>query len=705
MFIGTQYYRAPFPHQRFWSDDFSRIRDAGIDTVQLWCLWGWVESEPGRYAYDDYDRLVELARQKGLGVVLSTIAEIHPFWIHRVVPGSEMITHTGEKVVSTPRNECNVGLTPGGCFDHPRVLELMGRFLETTARRYGAMPHLRGWDCWNELRWNVHADGHVCYCPHTLREFRAWLAQRHGDLAGVSNAWQRRYASWEDVYPGKCIGRPFTDLIEFQRFLVDRATRHMRFRYEALRRGDPAHLISAHCGTPSINAGGGGYDHAMNRGNNWDHADQLDGFGCSHFPFWGKGFDEAGFGARVESIRSANRGKVTWVSELQGGSARNGMIAHPSVDGPAQQRWVISGIARGAKAVIFWCWKDEIFGNESSGFGFDGWDGLAPQRMAAMKKTADFLGRHAGSIDAYTPDPARVGVLFGPDNYYLDWCHKGRADQAVDAVTGYVTALERLRIPYEVVENRHLQALDTLDVLLMPWSLVIPPGTRDAIVQFIRRGGRIVTEAETDAFDELGFYRYPDQRPFMQALGLHDLGRRHLPGDKGTLTVRLGDQTVSLPADNFLTPLQVPIGAAVLAGNDAADPLLVRQILGKGAAYVVGGFIGQAYRKEPNAAFERFIRHVCDDAGVVTAFEVTPVKGQETDLLWRTGTSGARRLLWLLNGGEEREATIVARSGLLDGTAAVEDLVTGRQVPVRAAGTGRQVTVTVPERGYAVLCW
>ena len=40
MNLGVQYYRPPFPHDEYWDDDFRRIRDAGLNTVQLWVLWG-----------------------------------------------------------------------------------------------------------------------------------------------------------------------------------------------------------------------------------------------------------------------------------------------------------------------------------------------------------------------------------------------------------------------------------------------------------------------------------------------------------------------------------------------------------------------------------------------------------------------------------------------------------------------------------------
>jgi hypothetical protein len=52
MNLGVQYYRPPFPDTKYWKDDFRRIKDAGLDTVQLWVLWGWVEAVPGpRHRY------------------------------------------------------------------------------------------------------------------------------------------------------------------------------------------------------------------------------------------------------------------------------------------------------------------------------------------------------------------------------------------------------------------------------------------------------------------------------------------------------------------------------------------------------------------------------------------------------------------------------------------------------------------------------
>jgi beta-galactosidase len=704
MFLATQYYRAPFPNRRYWADDFAKIRDCGIHAVQLWCLWGWIEAEPGRYDYNDYDELVGLADKAGLKVVLSTIAEIHPFWIHRLVPDSQMVDHMGNRVISTCREEVNGGLTPGGCFDHPRVAELMGNFLAAVAGHYSNAANLLGWDAWNETRWSVQSDGHVCYCGNTLREFRAWLDQRHGGLGGLNNAWQRRYVSWDDVFPGKTSGRPYTESMEFQRFLAWRAARHTGMRYQALRAGDARHFISAHCAGPSTHSTGGGFEQALCRGNDWDHADHLDGYGCSHFPFWGEGFDETGFGVRVEAVRSANQGKVLWVSELHGGSARDGIVAHRSVDAGPQQRWVANGMARGAKAVIFWCWRDEVFGRESSGFGLNGWDGQASQRLAAMRVTSDFIDRYKDRIDSYKPDAPRVGILFAPDNYYLKYASTGSAAEAGESVIGYATALERLCRPYEIVEAGHLDVLESLDVLFMPWCLVLPPEACEAILRFLRRGGRILTEAETDSFDGLGFYRYPDERPFLKELGLHDLGRRKM-AEGTTLAVRLGGRHVQLPVDTFLTPLTTPAGSEVLAGNDDYGSLLVRQPVGAGAAYLLGSFSGRAYKRQQNEAFEQLLEQVCMDAGVQRAFEIAAVEGDRAGLQWRTGAAGNARLLWIVNSLGERTVTVLDAAEQFGDARQARDLTRDQDVPIYREGGQTSCEVTLPAGGFVLLEW
>ncbi len=700
MILATQYYRPPFPERKYWIDDLHQIRDAGLNSIQLWACWGWIEAEPGIFRFEDYDELIKEAGNCGLGVIISTVAEIQPFWIEREIPEANMVDCMGNRVISSLRGECNVGLTPGGCTDHPALVERMQRFLTTIAKRYANVEHLLAWDCWNETRWAIQADGYVCYCPSTIKAFREWLRQNYKELEGLNKAWKRRYCRWEDVFPGKLPGRPYTEMMEFLRFLTWRAGQHMKFRYQSIKSEDGNHLITAHCGQPSIMDLGAGFEQTLCRGNDWDLAEQLDGFGASHFPLWGR-FEETKLGIRIEAIRSAAGDKVMWVSELQGGSARDGHRVHPAVTAREQQQWLWNGYARGAKAVIFWCWRDEVFGAESSGFGLSGNDGLAGERLRAMKKTANILQKYKSLLESYQPDVPKVGVLFEPDGYYLDWAQYGNSELSGKNLLGYLSALERIHIPYEIVESSHLDILNQLKVLFMPWSLIVRPQAAERLIDFVREGGYIFCEAETDAFTSLGFYRYPGPgRTFISALGVGDKGRREI--NEETITVDLNEELVHLKCSGWVTPLVTENGD-VLAKDKRGEPLLVRLDYGRGKIYVAGTFFGTPYEKRPYPDFESLISAVVQSAKAAPPVKVH-ADGSLKGLNWRTGISGTAHLLFIVSAGKHKKVTVEGPGDLFHNVVEVEELISGEKITI--VRNGKHATMHVNMKNiWAILRW
>lgn len=720
MILSAQYYRPPFPESRRWKDDMHAIAASGLDTVYLWVCWGWVEPQPGTFEFGDYDQLIEEADRAGLQVVMNTIGEIQPFWIHDHVPDCHLINHRGAPVVSTTRVECNAGVTPGGCTDHPQVRELMGRFLETTAERYSGAGNLIAWDLWNETRWAVQAEGHVCYCDNTIEAFRQWLRQRHGDLEGLNRAWRRRYCSWEDVEPGRAPGHIYTDLLEFQAFLAWRAREHMRFRQSSIRAKDPDRTIVAHAMSPASVNSQAYEEQALSRGNDWEYADFLDGFGASLFPAWfhGAGVD---IGARVEGARSAAQDKIYWVGELQGGSARGGIQVHPTVSADMQQRWLWNIIGRGAKAVNFWCWRDEVFGRESSGFGIVGNDGDADARLRALTKTGAVVSRERKLLDEYRPDPAKIGVIFEPAGYQLDWAEFGvNNHQAHWSVRGYLHALERLQLPYEVIESGHSEPLAHCRLVIMPWPLIVNPRLAAKLIDWVEAGGTLLVESELDAYDTLGFYRYPDERPFANALGIRSRGRRpvpevgfryQLPNMSGRLRTAVWSEVLDSDGSDVLG-----------AGPDG--PLMVRRELGSGQIIAVGGFLGLAYaeiREQQNLSLtgspaqidseverlETFVLALAHGSAATPMLRCTPDDGERVQ--WRTGRSGSQRLLFVINDGPRVSVTFSGDPEAFGGAAAIRNLMTDTEIPLDARGLhgdrSPAVTLEIDGGAYAVLAW
>jgi len=705
--LGTQYYRPPFPRNQYWEEDMRRIAGSGLNTVQLWVVWSWVEPSPGEFQFGDYDRLVELADANGLGVVLSTIAAIHPYWIHDEVPGSHMVDNMGNEVVSSNRGEIHFGLTPGGCTDHPGVWARMSTFLEQVVTRYRAAPNLRGWDAWNELRWNVQADGLVCYCPYTLNAFRRWLKDRYGSLEGLNEAWLRRYRTWADVRPGKMPNRPYTEMMAFEYFITWRANEHGKARYDRIKALDPNHLVTVHGGQPSVMHGDQyPIGTALHRGNDWFYADHMDGIGCSSFPVW-QGADDTELTMRLSFLSAAAHGKHIWLSELQGGRAASGFQVHGPVEPAPQQRWVWTGIAGGADTVLFWCWRDEVFGRESAGFGLSGNDGYAEQRLDAMRVTGEVLRQHETVLAAYRPDPAKVGIFFSPQSYYLYWAQDGNGRTPQHAVQGYARALIRSNIPYTIVEEAHLEALDGLKVLLMPRTIVVDDATAEALSAFVQRGGVLLAESECGAYDSNGLHRYPEDRFLAQLTGIREIGRRALEGNSVSLAI--GRRALQLPAAQWLTPLHAG-GDAVLC-TSAEGPLAVERAVGQGRVLLCGTYLGDAYYAGARgdatyapfvADFHAFLGHIVRQAGapsVVEVLETTP-EGSGSAYV-QVGRSEERRMAYVFFHDGCQEARLRFPAGTFVGKA--RDLISDQVVRFTLTSGGEECDLIRPEWGLMVL--
>jgi len=698
MNLGVQYYRPPFPEGKYWANDFARIKESGLDTVQLWILWSWVEPKPGEFIFDDYDSLVELAEKNDLGLILSAIAEVQPYWIHRMVPGSEMVDHMGHKVVSSNRNECHFGLTPGGCTDHVGVWQRMKVFLTQVVTRYRLSPSLRGWDAWNELRWNVQADGLVCFCNRTLAAYRKWLDDKYGGLDGLNKAWKRRYGSWEDVMPGKLPDRPYTEMMTFEHFITWRANQHAKARYQLMKALDPNHPITVHAASPSALTVGGTYDHAVNRGNDWFYADDLDGVGCSSFPKWA-GMDDADFAIRVEFVKSAGRDKAVWLSEVQGGRAAIGYNIYLPVDALSQQRWIWNGIACGADTTLFWCWRDEVFGRESAGFGIAGDDGLAEERLAAMKVTGEIVKKHGDLIAGYKSAKPEVGIMFSPQTYYLNWAQEGNSDRMMRALLGYARSLIRRCIPYLVVEEEHLDVLPGLKALFLPRTIVVGEKAEGKLADFVKGGGALICESECGAFNNEGLYRYPPDRFTSRLGGIRELGRRNLAVE--SIRAKIDGEELNLGVTQWLTPWQKGT-AKVLAENQ--DGALITEVpVGKGKMILCGAYLGDPYLRSWTADFERFVELIARGAGWKPEVEVlSPKPNKNSFVHLKYGESAGKKVVFVFFPVTHDAVYLRFRSRFF-GAKKVSDIISSKQISIAQTDAGQECKLDAPKWRFSVL--
>jgi beta-galactosidase len=573
----------------------------------------------------------------------------------------------------------------------------MALFFKEVASRYHDVPHLKGWDAWNELRWNVNADGLVCFCPHTLQKFRSWLDEKYGGLDGLNKTWKRRYMDWEDVMPGKLPNRTYTEMMAFEHFITCRANQHAIDRYNVIKSIDKIHPVTVHGGAPTPLYSGAVDMYPIDRGNDWAFADSLDGIGCSSFPKWG-GIDDADFGMRIEFVKSAAGNKKVWLSEIQGGRGVLGFDIFADVDAVSQQRWIWNGLACGADTLLFWCWRDEVFGRESSGFGIAGNDGLAEERLSAMKITGKLLREKEDLFASYNPEEAEVGIFFSPQAYYLNWAQEASAKRELEGIMGYARALVRKSIPYQFIEEEHLKDLNRFKILFFPRSIVLDGKQEKILEEYLKNGGILFCESEFGAFDSLGLYRYPEDRFLAKTYGVKELGRRNLNGE--SLTVDLDGRKYELDIEQWLTPVSGNDGK-ILAEADCG-PLISEYKCGQGKAIYCGTYLGNMYYKNRRMDFEDFLEKIILDAGLSQKIKILSPLPAEDFLYLKTGKCDDGDIAFIFFPESSKEALLDFSEDIFPGDK-VTDLLSGNEFAIDISNGKRECAVKPSQFNIAIL--
>lgn len=702
--FGAQYFRPPFPLAEHWEADLARMRDAGLNSIQCWVVWGWVEPQPGRLVFADYDRLFDLAANHQMGVVLSVLPEVNPFWLDQAIPDGRMIDIEGRPVRSCARNECISGLVPGLCSDHPDVRKRMTDFVENCARHFAQRDNLLAWDCWNENRWRNHSPEIVCFCPFSIVSFRKFLAEKWGSLEALSDAWGRRYGSWNDVHIGRLSGSSYPEMHDFTDWMCSRATEMARWRVNAIRAGDPDHFVSSHTGNPSIYGGISMNENLFARGIDWDVA-AGDGYGFSSFPKTHFGnMSPTEIGMRMSAVATAAPHKPLWMSELQGGQTCLAGVYGDPVRGDEQQAWVWTGIARGVKGCIFWCWRNEIFGGETDGFGITAADGFEEDRLRAMTRTAQILKRHGETIAAYEPDSPQVGVLFQRDSYFFDWMgsksmFRGNYD-APERFKAWPIALERLNLHYAIHDDRHLPSQHDLKLMIVPDAEGLSDEGIKWLFDFASGGGTVLVEGVAGSHTPNTFLRDRNRRPLYQRLGVVELlqrkptqARRTIPpgaiGNGRELAVQLESFEASYSRH----------GTGVIPLGPDRFPMLLNIAVGQGKFICVGSIIGRPTNAGAAEQLDQLLESLAIQANVRRSCTVHASDNGFCSA--RFGRSGNLRLLVIVNFGDRQRISIT-----LDPTAVTPHLSKGNVVdwfdhPIRSEG--RDLYIDMGEYDQAVL--
>ena len=690
----------PLAHKDAWRKDVQAIKGVGFNTLRAWIDWASAEPKEGEYHFETLDQIADLAQEQGLRMFVQVYIDSAPDWVGRKYPDSHFVSIGGEVMPSNA--------APGFCFDHPGVRKAVLGFYSALAAHMKAKPAFLGWDLWSEpsvINWAEAPyirNAEYCFCPYTVARFRGWLQQKYTTLDALNRAWYRQFDKWEEVEPNRLSTiLSYTDFIDWRQFVVSKISEDLRMKYEAVKSVAPAHVVTSHAAAPSLFtsplSGNGAPD-------DWQAAGMVDYWGTSFYPKHSNpvGRDAAWRASLLDFSRSACETKANgfYIGELQAGMGTIALRLSDTVTPSDERIWMWSALARGAKGVNVYAWYPMSSGYESGGYGLINLDGTLTERARAAGKVAAAVTANQQLFLNARTVPAEVAIVYNPLSYFVG----GRQPQPASgaqgetgaiqqkSMQGYYRALFPANVPVDYVHIDDIAKgkAGRYKLIILPYPLMVSGAAAKGLVEYVRNGGALVTEARAAWNDERG--RSTDIIP---GFGLNEVCHcretrvQQTVSGKTEIATAAGKIKGSL-YEEVLTPDAV---GKVLGTFADGSPAIVESSFGKGKMMAIGTFLGTSFDSERDEATGAFVRGLLDWAGVERPF------GADGGVEVRAMKSGDALVLVAFNHGAAASSKIMAK--LADGTYAVRNLETNESVKV----TAQDGVLTLPHPFEAQDVW
>lgn len=378
MKFGVQYYPSHWPESQ-WAEDAALMLQAGVKFVRMGDLsWSAYEPSSGQLDFCWMKRAIALFGDRGIRTILCTCSRTPPPWLYRARP--ELLPVDPHGVTRFADGRYAVGMA------HPSFVEEAQRIDELVIREFAGNESIAAWQIDNEI--GCHND---CYCDSCLAKFHSYLADKYGSPQALNEAWGEHFWAFsidrfEEMPPPH--SNPHIKL-EYRRFLSSLNVAFGASRARMIREADPGKPVTTN------------FQNLY-----WDHTDYhalskiLDVNGMNHYP------------ARTPELAldclRGDKGEV-WVLEQQ---------THlPSIDSPPgwMRLWAWMAIAHGASALIFFRWRQCLYGCEQFGDGILPHSGRVNRFFREFSKIGGELETLAGEIEPTRPQ-SQVAITYGYDS-------------------------------------------------------------------------------------------------------------------------------------------------------------------------------------------------------------------------------------------------------------------------------------------------
>ncbi|GLY30909.1 beta-galactosidase [Kineosporia sp. NBRC 101731] len=555
-----------------WVEDVALMRVAGVNLVTLGVFsWGLIETADNVFDLGWLDEVVGLLHENGIGIDLATPTAAPPSWLHTAHP--EILPFDADLYQQPP------GGRNAWCPSSPVFRAYALRIAERLARRYGDHPAVRLWHVGNEL-----GGGNArCYCDVSAVAFREWLAQRHGTVEAVNQAWGttfwgHRFNSFEEILPprGKH-GAPNPGLfLDYERYSSDALLAHYRAEREVIQQ------FSDRPVTTNLMVGPGAQivDYAR-----W--APHTDIVANDHYTLVDDPDRAIELACSGDRMRGMSPGRRPWLLMEHSTGGPSWQQRNRAKDPGEIARNALAHVARGSDGAMFFQWRASTAGAEqfhSAMLPHAGTRSRVWQEVVELGGHLRSLAEVAGS----RVEPARVAMVVDDESgWYLQHGLKPhRGLRYGDELRAWHKALWQRQVLVDLVPATGPQSdLASYDLVLVPGLILVDDEVAARLSAVPARGGTLLVTYLSGVCDPTGRVRtggYPGA--FRDVLGIFTdefyplQTSQEVPLDDGGV-VRDWTERVQLDGASAV----ISYAGSSLAGG----PAVTRRAVGEGAAWYV----------------------------------------------------------------------------------------------------------------------
>ncbi len=477
MWLGVDYY----PEQwdpALMGADMDAILEMGSNVIRIAEFsWHLMEKTEGSYDFSFFDKVIAMAKERGLKVIMGTPTAAIPAWLAKKHPSILSQFENGQKRAFGGRHIY--------CFNSPEMYEYTEKIIRALVGHYRGERQIVAWQIDNEIG---HEGSDLCWCPQCRRAFQSYLREKFGgDVDRLNDTygtafWSQEYNDFDEIpLPAETIAAHNPALrLDWERFRSRSIQRFMDFQARLVREIDPEAVVMH-------DFPGGGLDKHVSYA---DVARSLDVAAYNNYPVWGGQKEplpphEIAFG--LDYIRGL-KGKNFWITEAIMGAQGHDVTGF--LPRPNQARmWSYQGMAHGCCSMLYFRYRGGVKGAEQFCCGIIDADNVKGRKFYEVQRFFRDISRYAGAMN----DPILSDVAIVYDYDSLASLRIQRQSVLLDSqseMKKLYKAFYDVNVPVDVIPAE--ADFSGYKVVLLPQLIITKPEFRARAEAFVQSGGTLV---------------------------------------------------------------------------------------------------------------------------------------------------------------------------------------------------------------------